>query len=758
MTLRPSIRAAATACVLFVLLIPGVVAAQELQIECGEYEGVVCQGYFTDDAGVVSDPQRIEDALARVVEEHGSPVAVVVVSDSRGHNPRDFAVAIADDWGVGDPVDEDGVLVLVSLEERRIEVVTQDQIEVPGDTIAGSARSFFAAEDWEGGLSAIVGTLEQALAGTLQPSSGGESFSVPIGTILLGALVVIGVVVAISVVGSIRGDRRRRRRAERRRREALVDADLALLEPTGDELPRYEDYDQPSPDTPAVETQAAARVVDRINRGEPTEDDAILVSLWGNGLLLVIDREALTDATREPLELRTSQERPLLEASVQQAATDALAVDLSDEDRFRVRRADLQRVIHALRPHRVAAAVRRTGDGMLADLVPTPIGWVVVTERGRRFTETVPAFDPDAPLAESIAELEAASRTAAGKTARLEALYEQLPDSTARPAVAAALADIDDDPVNAVERYERIRTKLAAGETALIADGLDTAGIAALLLMNNNGDNVAEFLTAYQRLRDRGTSAQEAVEYALAGLLSDADVGEVRRVSRDLGLPVAVTAALLRRRDDGPAVYKKLRDELAGEVSGDSARTIAGVLAISLEPTQTMRRWLEAREALHGLGLRGSYADVAAAFGASDPRGPRKFALAYAAQRQALADSTIDDADRFAPELAHEGTSNQEDTWDRGRIPGSIYSFDPYTFFFYHWVVTRGVGGSYGWEPVYADRSWSQDRSSWWGGGGGFGSSGGSSWGGSSWSGGSFGGFGGGGGFSGGGGGGGGGW
>ena len=754
MTRRPPLRSAALAAILLVLLVPAAAAAQSTEIDCGEYQGVVCRGYFSDDAGVVADPQRIEDALARVVEEHGSPIAIVVVDDSRGESPRDFAVALADNWGVGDPNDQDGILVLVSLDERQIEVVTQDNVDVPGETVAGSARSFFAAEDWEGGLSAIVGTLEQSLAGTLQPAPESRSLSVPVGTIILIALIVFGVVIAIGVGGTIRGNRRRKRQAERRRRETLVDTDLALLEPTGDELPRYDDYDVPSPSSPIVETQSAARVMDRIARGERVGDETSLAAVWGNGLVRSVDREALADATRESLELRTSQERSLLEAAVQQAATDALAVDLDDDDMFEVRRTDLQRLVHALRPHRVAAAVRRAGDAMLSELVDTSIGWVVVTVRGRRFSETVPAFDPDAPLVESIGELEAAYRTATDKTNRLELLYDRLPASTARPAVAAALADVDDDPATAVARYEQIRTELAGGEAALVADGLDVAAIAALILMNNNGDNVDEFLAAYQRFRNRGVGAPEAVEYALAGLLSDADVGEVRRVSRDLGLPVSVTAALLRRRDDGPAVYRALRDELAGHISGDSARTIAGVLAISLEPTQAMRRWLEAREALHGLGLRGSYADVAAAFGASDPRGPRRFALAYAAQRRALADSTIDDADRFAPELAHEGTSSQEDTWDRQRIPGSIYSFDPYTFFFYHWVVTRGVGGSYGWEPVYADASWSNDRSSWWGGGGGFGSSGGSSWGGSSWSGGSFGGFGGGGGFSGGGGGG----
>jgi hypothetical protein len=175
---------------------------------------------------------------------------------------------------------------------------------------------------------------------------------------------------------------------------------------------------------------------------------------------------------------------------------------------------------------------------------------------------------------------------------------------------------------------------------------------------------------------------------------------------------------------------------------------------MSLEPAQALRRWLEAKDALEKLGLRGTYADVAAAFGASDPRGPRRFALAYAAQRAALAASTIDDADRFAPELAHEGTKDRTDTWTGRPLPGTLGDFDPFTLLFYHWVITRGHAGSYGWEPVYRHGSWSGDRGSWWGGGGGFGSAGGASWGGSSWSGGSFGGFGGGGGFSGGGGGG----
>jgi len=717
-------------------------AAQREVVECGEYRGVVCQGFFTDEPGVASDPQRIEDAISRLVVNYGNPIAIVVVQDSRGADPADFAGDLANAWGVGDPVEENGILVLVSLDERRTEVVTQDGISLPGSAIAGSARSFFGAGDFEGGLLAIVGSVEQALAGNLteDPDSGGISF---------GAIAFFGIVgfFIFSLIGQIASLRRKRTNKVKTERERLIDGDLAGLEPSGADLPRFADFAVAPPPTTDVPTAEGINELWRVAGGEPS-DIAALDSLWSLGLIDVIDRERLARETREPLDLRASDERPILENAVQEAADDALAVDLKDEAAFKAKRRALERLIASLRPHRVAAARRRTGDALIVELTPSPIGEVVPTPLGGGFAEAASAFDQEVALSASVAEYRAASSEADAKVQRLERLYEELPASTARPAIAAALADLDDNTELSVSRYEKVRKALATKSAGLKADGLDPAAIAALLLMNRNEGNIPEFLDAYQEHRDRGFDPAEAVEFALAGLLTPGEVTRVRDVTHRLGLPISITAGLLNRRDDGPEVYEQLRDDLAAYTEDDSAKTIAGVLAMSLEPSQAMRRWLDARQALHDLGLVGSYADVAAAFGASDPRGPRRFALAYATQRQALSDSTIDDADRFAPELAHAGTSGQKDSWSGKPIPSGIGSFDPFTFFYHHWVITRGVSDSYGWEPVYADPSWASDRSSWWGGGGGFGSSGGSSWGGSSWSGGSFGGFSGGGGFS----------
>ena len=124
----------------------------------------MCQGYFTDEAGITTDPQRIEDAIADLIEEHGNPVAIVVVTDSRGRTPADFAIELADAWGAGDPVRNDGVAVLVSLEERRTEVVTQDNVDLPGDEVAEAAREYFGNGDFQGGLLAIVEALDKGLS------------------------------------------------------------------------------------------------------------------------------------------------------------------------------------------------------------------------------------------------------------------------------------------------------------------------------------------------------------------------------------------------------------------------------------------------------------------------------------------------------------------------------------------------------------------------------------------------------------------
>ena len=769
-----TLRSVLLSALLLVALTTPAMAQTEGPVNCGSYEGVVCDGWFSDSANVAEDDDVIEDAVGALVERYGNEIAVVTVSESPYGSPLEFAQDLGNAWGVGDADRQDGIVVLVDIANRRTEMTAGPGVpELDYSRVTGAGNSFFGRGDFDNGLIAIIGSLEQELAtigggsgDPVVPATGSDDQSgIPTGSIdsdegdpptglVVGALAAAALVGGGVGLGAAR--QRRRERIEKERTE-LIDGDVVALDPAGHELPLLSDYVvEHRGATAETDTRSALAALERVNAGIEPQDEQAMRALWGHDLVAVVNRDKLHRETDIPLELRVSSEQPLLEGALQSAIREALEVDEDNSQEFDVKRQELNRIITSLRPHRIANTRFRMGQAIIERTVKTAIGWALVTDEGERFLEAGPVLPTAEPLQGSIEQLDLLYAAARDKANRMESLYKQLPSSTTRPAVAAALADLSDDVDASYRRYEALRQTLEAKGSMLSRDGLSIPAITALLLMNNDAEDVDDFIAAYEANRGRGVEADTAVEYALAGLSRPSEIKRIRAEADRLGLPISLTAALLRRRDDGPEIYQGLADELAGSgVKGDTRRTIAAVLAVSLEPAQAIRRWKEARQALAALGLVGAYADVAAAFGASDPRGPRTFALAYAAQRQALSRSTIDDADRFAPELAHDGTGKQTDSWSGEPIPRGLGYFDPFTLLFYHWIITKGSRGAYGWEPIYRDNSWSQDSGSWWGGGGGFGGGGswggGSSWGGS-WSSGSFGGFGGGGGFSGGGG------
>ena len=763
-----AVRTTLLAAAMCLLVAAPALAQTEEPGNCGSYEGVVCSGWFSDNADVATDDDVIEDAIGALVERYGNQIAFVTVAESPYGSPLEFAQDLGNAWGVGDANRQDGIVILLDIENRRTEMTGGPGVpELDYGRVTGAGNSFFGRGDFDSGIIAIIGSLEQELAALDGDTDTPASSSRPGSTVSISpeeqdtpAGLVIGALAAAGLVGGGVGlvaARHKRRERLGRERTELIDGDVSSLEPAGHELPLLADFTVSHRGTVSdTDTRAALAALERVNAGLEPHDEVSMRALWGHDLVAVINRDKLHRETEIPLDLRVSAEQPLLEGALQAAIREATEATEEDESEFQLKRRELARIINSLRPHRIANTRFRMGQAISDRTVQTAIGWALVTDDGQRFLEAGPVLDTSESLGSSLEQLDLVYTTAKEKASRMEALYRQLPSSTTRPAVAAALADLSDDADASYRKYEALRQSLELNGAMLSRDGLSIPAITALLLMNNDAEDVDEFIAAYEANRNRGVEADTAVEYALAGLSRPGEIKRIRSEADRLGLPISLTAALLRRRDDGPEIYRDLADKLAASgVKGDNRRTIAAVLAISLEPAQAIRRWSEARQALAALGLVGAYADVAAAFGASDPRGPRTFALAYAAQRQALSRSTIDDADRFAPELAHDGTGRQRDSWSGEPIPRGLPYFDPYTLLFYHWVITKGSRGSYGWEPVYQDTSWSADSGSWWGGGGGFGGSGswsgGSSWGGS-WSGGGFGGFGGGGGFSGGGG------
>ena len=753
------------------VLIPTAPAVAQSPDECPLYEGLTCQGFVTDDAQVLQNRLALEEVVDGMIAQYGHEVAVILINDPSG-GTESFAKGIGETWVVKDRDGQaGGVVIVIDPDGRELWITAGPALQnvIPAaSTLTNVAGPSFRSGDYDSGVAAILGTIEASFdieaRGGISIGGGSDGGSTGTGTttstptenttdgVSLFPLVVLGLV-AFGGLSSM-GSRRKvgeRRDLEKERRGQEVDDALDRLETSAADLPDLRSYEVPEPPpSGAPSTVDAAGALQRVVDRAGSHDEDMLRALWSRDLLDVIDANRLASDTEVPLEMRATDDRDLLDDAVQDAAREALQVRKGDDDGFQVRLRELNALVASVRPYRVAEARRRFAQTVLDRVAPTSFGATVVSDRGERFLKSVPVIDAET-LDDALAELDAAYDEAQHKVSRLDIIHARLPDNAARPAVAAALTDLDDDPSQAVNRYEQVRRDLKERSALLERDQLDVDSIAALLLLNNDELSVNEFVQLYRVHRENRMKPAMAVEYALAGLTTEREIARVRQYADGEGIPVAIVAALMRNRDDGIAVYKELeRDLITHDIKGESRRTIAGILAASLEPAQAERRWLDARKALGELGLVGSYADIAAAFGASDARGPRKFALAYAAQRQALSRSSIDDADRFAPELAHTGTSRQNDTWTGAPLPAMLRGFDPFTFFYLHWITTASYsGGRVGWEPVYSDASWQSDRDSWFGGGfgtgsGGFGGGGGSSWGGGGWDSGSFGGFGGG--------------
>ncbi|MGA7271715.1 MAG: TPM domain-containing protein, partial [Acidimicrobiia bacterium] len=698
---------------LFVALLLTIALPAAAQIaNCPEYQGITCDGWVTDSAGVLTSRDTLEQTAGQFVEATGHQVAVVTVQDTGGTDPRKFAEELGNTWGVGDPNKNDGVVVLVAISQRRTEIVTGPGAFLSDSTLSSIASlgdDFFANGNFDGGLSAILASLQQQYTTgppvtSPEPSpSNGPGWAVPV----VGLLIVVG-----SAGGAWYVSRRNNRNKRLTAHQRVVDQELAALEPAGHEVvvPETLLLEAPRPDdVPDPTTATALAALDDLD----SADESTLRGLWGHGAVVVGNPDEIEKYRQMPLEMRVSGEQELLEGAVQNAAREAAADD--DPDTFEVKRKELRSLVESLRPYRVAEASTRLAREVSLQAVATPLGETIITDAGDRLVEAGPALDEKNPLSASMSELAEAAKTAAEKTDRMEALYAKLPDTPTRPAVAAALADLGTEPEDAAQRYNVVLSKLRENSDMLAQDGVQLSAVAAFLVMNNDEEDVHEFVTSYEEARKLRVEPPMAVEMALAGLRGKKEIDAIRAQADELEIPVSIAAALVRAGDRAVAEYKQLVDELASmDLETADRRTIAAVLAISLEPSQALRRWQEARDALAKLGLSGSYADVAAAFGASDPRGPREFALAYAAQRQELARSSIKDAEQYAPELAHAGTSGQRDTWTGAPIPGGLYHFDPFFLFYYHWMMTSTMTHGLGWRPLYRDTSW--QRGPWFGG------------------------------------------
>ncbi len=167
------------------------------------------QGRVSDFAGLLSpgDRGRIESRL-RAVEEAGSnQFAVAIFRSLEGESLEDFSIRLAEAWKVGHAGRDNGLLLLVFVDDRKVRIEVGYGLEgaIP-DAVAGRViRDVLAPRFREGayaeGILAAVEALDAASRGEFQPlPDRGRGVPAPVA----GLIPFLLFLVLIGVLGSLR--------------------------------------------------------------------------------------------------------------------------------------------------------------------------------------------------------------------------------------------------------------------------------------------------------------------------------------------------------------------------------------------------------------------------------------------------------------------------------------------------------------------------------------------------------------------------
>lgn len=140
-------------------------------------------GYVNDYAGVLSVGAKasLESELTSFNRTTSNEITVVIVPNMGGDYIENYAVKLFEEWGIGTKDRDNGVLLLLALEERKMRIEVGYGLEgaLP-DSVAQSILNnemtpLLKAGDYDGAVTASVQAIEQATKGEYTGSPSNEN-------------------------------------------------------------------------------------------------------------------------------------------------------------------------------------------------------------------------------------------------------------------------------------------------------------------------------------------------------------------------------------------------------------------------------------------------------------------------------------------------------------------------------------------------------------------------------------------------------
>jgi len=144
--------------------------------------------------------------------QSGHEIAVLLIPTLGDEALEDYAHKVFNKWGVGKGAQDNGVLFLMALQEKktRIEVgygLEGDLTDAESGRIVGRnspMADHFRSRDWSGGINAVVDGIITAIGGEYTvPQSSGEKTQIPFGIIIF--IIIILMIIIGKIVDAVRG-------------------------------------------------------------------------------------------------------------------------------------------------------------------------------------------------------------------------------------------------------------------------------------------------------------------------------------------------------------------------------------------------------------------------------------------------------------------------------------------------------------------------------------------------------------------------
>ncbi len=163
-------------------------------------------GYILDEAGLLNPEEEnaLEQKMRGYADSTSTQFAIVLVNSTNGRDPYDYAIDIGKTWGVGQKGKNNGVVILVAMQDRKLRIVTGRGIEdvlpdaICKRIITRTLKPTFKAGAYYQGLDQATSEMMRRASGEFKnEDSGEEPQGIPPFIIIFLILVIISIIKAV---------------------------------------------------------------------------------------------------------------------------------------------------------------------------------------------------------------------------------------------------------------------------------------------------------------------------------------------------------------------------------------------------------------------------------------------------------------------------------------------------------------------------------------------------------------------------------